>query len=57
MCKTLNELNLEMKMEKPVYDFAPLEAVVNDWIRQRIAEESLVDFGKIDSCEIEGAPV
>lgn len=40
-------------MEKPVYDFAPLEAVVNAWIRQRLAEEAnpgqMDLFGDIDS--------
>lgn len=48
-------------MEKPVYDFAPVEAVVNGWIRQRLAQEALEGqldlFGKIDSCEVVGVPV
>jgi hypothetical protein len=61
MCKTLNELNLEMMMEKPVYDFTELEQVVNGWIRQRLADEANPGqqdlFGKIDGCDVEGVPV
>jgi hypothetical protein len=61
MCKTLNELNLEMMMEKPVYDFAPLEAVVNGWIRERLADEANPGqedlFGKTSGCDVEGVPV
>lgn len=46
-----------MQAQQPVYDFEPVEAVVNQWIRQRLAEEAKTDFGKIESCEVIGVPV
>jgi hypothetical protein len=50
-----------MMMEKPVYDFAPLEAVVNGWIRERLADEANPGqedlFGKTSGCDVEGVPV